>query len=206
MARRTAAQRLEDVALPQQWPPSGPALGEAITALAHHGRRRLLDELTVNGPAPVGALADAVGMAPGSASHHLRVLARAGFIVPAPDLATDTRQSWWRCAHRTLEWADDAFAAGSAGQELGRLAGRANLDYLIAAVRRWSSAPEQPGWDGTVVDALTQATADQCADLGRRLSEVMAQWVRECHEDGEARPDVERQPVRVVALTFPEAR
>lgn len=204
MTRRTADHRFDDLPDDVPWPPRGAAMGEAITALAHAGRRRLLDELTLNGPAPVGALARATGMAAGSASHHLRVLARAGFIVAAPELAGDTRQSWWRATRRTLRWSDDAFAPGSAGWELGQLAGRANLDYLLDAARRWQRSPDQAGWDGTVSDVLTQATQNQCADLGTRLAEVISQWARECAQDQELHPDHERRPVRAVALTFPE--
>lgn len=205
MPRQTAAQRHNDLPPDIEWPPAGEFLAAAITALAHPGRRRLLDQLSVRGPAPVGVLARATGMAPGSASHHLGVLARAGFITPAPELADDTRESWWRATARSLEWGTDTFAAGSAGEQLTELATAANLQYLLKAVVRWQHAPHEPGWDGTVSDAITLATPEQCTDLGRRLATVLEDWVTECRNDQDVHPDTARRPVRAIGLVFPEA-
>lgn len=142
-------------------------------------------------------------MAAGSASHHLGVLARAGLITPAPDVAGDTRESWWRAAERTLQWGSDTFTTGSAGEHLVQLASQANLDYLLSAVQSWREAPRLEGWDGTVSDTLVQATAEQCTDLGQRLAAVMQQWATECRSSPPQAGSACR-PVRAVALVFPD--
>lgn len=201
MTRRTAAQRRQDLSDPDhaEWPPTGEALAAAIAALAHPRRRQLVDHLVSHGPASVGVLARSAQMAVGSASYHLGVLARAGFIAPAPHLAGDTRESWWRAASRSLQWSEGAFASGSAGQRLTQLASQANLDYLLTAVQRWRRTPAERDWDGTVSDALTLATTAQSRDLGRRLATVMAEWAAECRADLREHPEAPRRPIRAVA-------
>lgn len=160
-----------------------------------------MDSLATQGPASVGRLARRTGMAPGSASHHLKVLARAGFITPAPDLAGDTRESWWRTLRRTLTWGEDTFAPGTAGAELAHLAGAANLDYLLGRIRTWQGHRGEESWDGAVTDTVVQATREQLDDLNGRLARVIADWSRECAEDTGAGA---RRPVRAVAVAFPE--
>jgi DNA-binding MarR family transcriptional regulator len=48
------------------------------------------------GPAMVTTLAQRTGSDPGRLSYHLRELAKRGFVEPAPELARDGRESWWR--------------------------------------------------------------------------------------------------------------
>ena len=58
-----------------------------LKAIAHPLRRRLLDVLRVDGPSMPSVLARATGQAVANVSHHLRVLAEAGLIEEAPELA-----------------------------------------------------------------------------------------------------------------------
>ena len=115
--RRTAAQRHQDLHPPRSWPPEGEALAEAIRALSHPRRRELLDSLSVDGPGSVGQQARATRTTAGSVSHHARVLANAGLVEPAPELAGDSRESWWRAVPTTLSWGRSSFRADSAGEE-----------------------------------------------------------------------------------------
>ena len=79
---------------------------------------RMLDVLSVDGPSTASAIALRTGQAVGSASHHLKVLAEAGLIVEAPELARDRRERWWRRATATrwsrAEFATDAGAVTAA--------------------------------------------------------------------------------------------
>ncbi|MDF2575782.1 MAG: ArsR family transcriptional regulator, partial [Agromyces sp.] len=68
----------------------------ALAALAHPDRARIMDALAVDGPSTTGALADVLGVATGSASHHLRVLAEAGLVERAAQDASDLRQRRWK--------------------------------------------------------------------------------------------------------------
>jgi DNA-binding transcriptional ArsR family regulator len=209
MTRRTADQRYSDLPSPAPGPPEGDALPATVAALSHPSRRLLLDYLGTHGPAPVGRLARATGLAPGSVSHHIRVLARVGLVAPAPELAGDTRESWWRHVPRSVTWDATAFGDGPAAEQLAQAASDANLSYLLDAVRRWRAAPPTPGWDAVVTDTLVLATSDELDDLATRMAELVAEWKRGCL----ARADAERarsadaapqHPVRVIALGFPE--
>lgn len=51
-----------------------------LKALAQPRRRRMLEHLTLHGPATSATLARALGLNTGSASYHLRELARYGFV------------------------------------------------------------------------------------------------------------------------------
>lgn len=92
MPRRTADQRHTDSVPSEPLDQSHPAAA-TLAALHHPVRAALHRILELEGPAPVGSLAARQGLAAGSASHHLKVLHRAGLVEPAPELARDTRES-----------------------------------------------------------------------------------------------------------------
>ena len=60
-----------------------------LAALAHPFRSRIMDALKVDGPSTASMLASRTGQAVGNASHHLKVLAEAGLVEEAPELARD---------------------------------------------------------------------------------------------------------------------
>ncbi|MER6545826.1 helix-turn-helix domain-containing protein [Streptomyces sp. NPDC001250] len=74
-----------------------------LKALTHPRRQRMLQHLTLHGPATSARLARALGLNTGSTSYHLRELARHGFVEEtakrqdstAADGATG-RERWWR--------------------------------------------------------------------------------------------------------------
>ena len=66
-----------------------------LAALAHPFRRRLMDVLKVDGPS-TAACSPAHRPGVGNVSHHLKVLAAAGLVEEAPELARDRRERWWR--------------------------------------------------------------------------------------------------------------
>ena len=71
-----------------------------LAALAHPFRSRIMDALKVDGPSTASMLAARTGQAVGNASHHLKVLAAAGLVEEAPELARDRRERWWRLVER----------------------------------------------------------------------------------------------------------
>ncbi|WP_069767394.1 helix-turn-helix transcriptional regulator [Streptomyces sp. LUP30] len=95
---------------PQEPSASEPAtpveLGDLATlkALAQPRRQRMLEHLTLHGPATSATLARALGLNTGSTSYHLRELARYGFVEetdgePRPDRGAEPsahRERWWR--------------------------------------------------------------------------------------------------------------
>ncbi|PBC95697.1 Helix-turn-helix domain-containing protein [Streptomyces sp. OV198] len=70
-----------------------------LKALAQPRRQRMLQHLTVHGPATSATLARALGLNTGATSYHLRELARYGFVeeVDRPaEAGGHGRERWWR--------------------------------------------------------------------------------------------------------------
>jgi DNA-binding transcriptional ArsR family regulator len=74
---------------------------EALKALAHPRRQRILQHLGLHGPATSATLARALGLNTGATSYHLRELAKFGFVEEAPGRGTG-RERWWRAPVRDL--------------------------------------------------------------------------------------------------------
>ncbi|NGN70109.1 helix-turn-helix domain-containing protein [Streptomyces sp. A7024] len=68
---------------------------EALKALGHPLRLRILRQLGTHGPATSTTLSAALGENTGTLSYHLRMLERAGLIEDVPE-RTGGRERWWR--------------------------------------------------------------------------------------------------------------
>ena len=208
MTRRTAAQRHQDTA-PVAAAPRDPSeeLAALLVAFHHPLRRWLTELLGVEGPANVGQLAARTGLAVGSVSHHLKALHRQDLVEPAPELARDTRESWWRLKPRSMSWGVDDFAAGTLGRRVAETAEIENFRFQVRAVQEWlRRAPsETVEWRTAAnsVDTYVPATEEQVRDLGRRLSTLVREWSDECMAAAAEDPDVPRRPVRAIARVFP---
>jgi DNA-binding transcriptional ArsR family regulator len=182
-------------------------LMDVLVALHHPTRRWLVELLWVEGPATVGRLAARTGLAVGSVSHHLKPLHQQGFIEPAPDLARDTRESWWRVTPRNLSWSADDFEPDSLGRRVADHAEVENFRYQVRAAQQWlKEMPDAPvEWRRAAgaTDSLVNATVEQLADLHRRLGEVLSEWSSECMDDEQRRPDAVRRHVRTLIRCFP---
>jgi DNA-binding transcriptional ArsR family regulator len=206
MTRRTAAERhLDSVPAPATDQADG--LAELLVAYHHPIRRWLCELLGLEGPANVGQLAARTGLAVGSVSHHLKALHRQDLIEPAPELARDTRESWWRIQERPLSWSVDDFEAGTLGRRVAEAAEGENFRHQVRAVGAWlnQATHDEAAWRQAAesVDTLAMATVDQLDDLGARLTGLVTEWAVECAADREARPDAVRRPVRAIARAFP---
>jgi DNA-binding transcriptional ArsR family regulator len=208
MTRRTAAERHLDSA-PRPAPERDPSdeLAELLIAFHHPLRRWLTELLGVDGPANVGQLAATTGLAVGSVSHHLKVLHQQDLIEPAPELARDTRESWWRLKPRSMAWSVEDFHEGTLGRRVAQTAEAENLRFQVRAMQDWlRQAPgETAGWRtaATSTDTYVPATEAQVRDFGRRLSTLVQDWSAECMADAADHPDADRRPVRAIARVFP---
>ena len=213
MARRTAAQRHLDSA-PRRSAgqesgdqESGDDLLDLLMAFHHPTRRWLAELLEMEGPASVGRLAGRTGLAVGSVSHHLKALHRHGFIEPAPDLAHDTRESWWRPVRRSLSWSADEFESGTAARRVADAAEAENFRHQVRAIADWLGHMHEVSVDwrraATSTDTIVPATREQLEQLAERLRQVTDEWRQDCLEDGARRAAAERLPVRVVLRAFP---
>lgn len=104
----------------------------SMRAMAHPMRMRILGSLRIDGPATSAMLARRLGTDSGQSSHHLRQLAKYGFIEEAVDLGKGPRgrERWWRAAHDTTSW-DDLSELGPDGAE-------AVQAFEAAAYREWA--------------------------------------------------------------------
>ena len=179
-------------------------LMDALIALHHPTRRWLVELLHVDGPATVGRLAARTGLAAGSVSHHLKPLHRQGFVEPAPELARDTRESWWRVTERQLSWSVEDFAPNSPGRRVADLAELENFRFLVRATQQWLKEMGQatPEWRRAAgsSDHLVRATPEQAEDLHKRLDAVLQAWAEEVKTD---HPAPESRMVRVTLRIFP---
>lgn len=177
---------------------------EAITAVHHPLRRRIVDYLGLYGASQVTTLARALEQQVGSISHHLRMLERAGIIERADDPTGDKRTSWWQPSRTTFSWSADDFADSPADAVLARSAERANINTQIGRLSAWHrTSSTSPEWDRSAfsTDTLTWASAEELAALSRALSDTIGTWRRSIDvEDG-----AERRPVFVFAHGFPTA-
>lgn len=74
---------------------AGTMTSAMLAALAHPLRRRMLQMLSHRRSARGADFADELGVPSNSISFHIRVLARAGFLAEAPELARDKRDRVW---------------------------------------------------------------------------------------------------------------
>ncbi|BCJ40203.1 transcriptional regulator [Actinoplanes ianthinogenes] len=75
----------------------------ALRALAHPARVRLLELLTLDGPATGRQLADRIGESTASVSYHVAQLVKWGLVEPATELARG-RERPWRATSRGITW------------------------------------------------------------------------------------------------------
>jgi len=206
MPRRTAAERHLD-SMPAPAPDHATELADLLVAYHHPVRRWLTELLALEGPANVGRLAGRTGQAVGSVSHHLKVLHRQGLVEPAPDLARDTRESWWQLCDRPLSWSVDDFEEGTIGRRVAETAQIENFRHQIRAIRGWlqQQARDERPWRlaAESVDTLTYATVEQLDDLGDRLTRLVTEWSTDCSLDVAKHPEAVRRPVRAIARAFP---
>lgn len=208
MTRRSAAERhLDSAPRPTADKTPSDELAELLIAFHHPIRRWLTELLGVDGPANVGQLAAATGLAVGSVSHHLKVLHQQDLIEPAPELARDTRESWWRLKSQSMTWSVEDFDEGTLGRRVAQTAEVENLRFQVRAMQEWlRRAPhETAAWRSAAssTDTYVPATEEQVRDLADRLIALFRDWSAECVAAAEEEPGVVRRPVRAIARVFP---
>lgn len=176
---------------------------KVLAALAHPLRRRLLDVLKVHGPATVSALAEHTGQAVGNISHHLKVLAAAELVGPAPELAKNLRERWWRLSTESVSWSSADFEDDPATSAVAQAAESLNLDRQASMVRAWLGNRDgyDAGWLNAAfaTEAWLHLSPDELEQLFEQLQAVVNRWsAREVPDDGR-----QREPVLVFAHGVP---
>ena len=175
---------------------------KALSAMANPFRARMMDALKVDGPSTASALAQRTGQAVGSASHHLKVLAEAGLVEEAPELAKDRRERWWRLVDPGTRWSRADFADDTAAVTAAYAAEALALQRQFERTREWNAnAASVPEWDEAAFATQNwmRLTPAELGGLSAEIVDVLVRWSRrEVPDDGQ-----EREPVFVFARGFP---
>jgi DNA-binding transcriptional ArsR family regulator len=170
-------------------PPRVRATVEQIAASSHPVRRRLLEVLGVNGPATASQLADHTGQMVGNVSHHLKMLARAGLVEEAPELAKDRRERWWRHVPLSLSWSVAEVRGDPIGEAVAVAAEHENLELHLGRVRGWLAARDgsdqyDEAWTPAAfsTDTWVHATPDELTELGEAINALLMEF-RASHRD-----------------------
>ena len=138
---------------------------EAMRALAHPLRLRILTQLEADGHGRAADLARTLGEPPNSVSFHLRTLARAGLVVEAPELAHDRRDRVWRNAADTYD-----VPRGTPGSD-------AVTHVFLDWVRRMVDAPAEPeARTGRARLMQLALTAEQAGELLADVDALVERW------------------------------
>ena len=171
----------------------------AIRAFAHPIRLELHAMLGRTGPLTAAEAARRLGISQALASHHLRQLAKYGFVEPAP--GQNNRDRPWRVTSTSQDWADAELTAEGAAAVgvLERVVVERALGALIAWNERRGSEPREWREHTGVSHSTVYLTAAELARLEEQLSELIQGFISERPID-----DVDSRPVgsRPVDLTY----
>ena len=168
---------------------------KVLAAMAHPLRRRLLDVLTVDGPATGSVLAERTGQAAGNISHHMKVLAAAGLVEEAPELANDRRERWWRRRPGQVRWSPQDYADDPAAAAVAEAADSLNLEHQISLVRAAMAGREgrSEAWQDAAfsTDSWLRLSPAELAEFAEEVIGLMVRWSRrEIPDDGQERESV----------------
>lgn len=179
---------------------------ESLRRVAAPDRIAIYDLLLRDGPKRVSDVAAALGMAVGSASHHVRVLSEEGFLRPNAHLIVDRRSRYWEAIPGGIRWrAPDGGApsnlvsavVGAQAAVHGRRDAiqKAWIDSSGAWPASWQSA-------ATDVDSVLRLDAAEAVELQTELLEVLNRW----RERPNSRPDSREVMVAVQVIPIATTR
>lgn len=174
-----------------------------IAAIHHPLRRRLLEILGVDGPATASQLAERTDQLVGNVSHHLKMLAKAGLIQEATDLARDRRERWWRSVPMSLSWSVADMAGNSEDELVAEAAEQQNLSHHVDKVHQWFErrGSYDAEWNRAAfaTEWWLHLTAEELVELSEKVSDLVAGFHRSINrDDGQ-----EREPVFFFAHGVP---
>jgi predicted ArsR family transcriptional regulator len=168
---------------------------EAIAALTHTLRLKLLNHLMTGGPATASQAARAVGDSPSNCSYHLRVLAKYGWV--AADESADGRERPWRALVTGfgVDMVDDP--DDPAAEALTALMVQQDQQEVREAMARFPTLPRE--WrDATTQNSYTlRMTAEEAVELAKRLDALIRPYIAATREDGPADAEVVRLGLQV---------
>lgn len=172
---------------------------QALKAIAHPLRLRLLGSLRMDGPQTASELGRRFDESSGSTSYHLRVLAKHGFITEDAD-QPNARDKRWRARHAYTKWNDADFddPVGSAAAQVMR---DHQLDNVVSASRRFDTERDTWGPDW----AAAAGHSDYAIRLSpQRLRRLRDRFLELVEEERAADPgDADTPMARIYLSAFP---
>jgi DNA-binding transcriptional ArsR family regulator len=141
---------------------------QAIRALAHPARQRVIDELYNGKVLTATECAELAGLTPSAMSYHLRALEKWGIIERAEETA-DGRERPWRAKAASLRI--DSTTGGA-----GRLAGHAIMRTAMTGVlEQFQELPEDDPWDdvSTLSRSRLWLTHEEAVRFGKELNDLV---------------------------------
>ena len=165
-----------------------------LKALANPVRLGLYELLVANGPTTTMSLADQAGVASGSVTYHLRVLASHGFVEAVESPGGDRRTSTWRAVPGGITWSRRQFEVNGAAQDVLDVAEQTLIDRRLERLRGWLASDLRHAggaWSDAALstDVLMHLTPSELKELGQELQDVLDRWVRKGGRAGESASD-----------------
>jgi hypothetical protein len=137
-------------------------------------------------------------------SHHLKVLAEAGLVAEAPELARDRRERWWRPATTGFSWTSSDFADDPVAASAEAAAAHQTLQRQFERARDWLATPvDDPAsrnWSDAAYATQTWLTLspEELQQVAEDVQAVFTRWHDRTVDDG-----VERRTVLAFSRAFP---
>ncbi|GCE78358.1 winged helix-turn-helix domain-containing protein [Cellulomonas biazotea] len=167
----------------------------ALRAIAHPLRQRILMELAALGHARAADLARATGEPANAVSFHLRVLAKAGMVVEAPEHARDRRDRVW--TNVAASYTVDP-GTPTAVRDVVRPA----LAWAEESFRR-ANQPGVEREDRILALTALALTPEQAREMAREVEALLDRWGQASLDAARATPDAQRATYQVLAVVAP---
>ena len=174
---------------------------QALRALAHPVRLKLLEQLMFHGPATATELAGRIDESAPNCSWHLRQLAKYGYIEDVP--GEHGRQRPFRAVPRGNSWR----SSGSSPELAlaGDAMSQALVDREVGELRSWIQrrTRDTPVWqDATfLTQTITWLTAEELAAVGEEIKAIVLRHMDRVVDPAQ-RPEGAR-PIRMLAWGVP---
>jgi DNA-binding transcriptional ArsR family regulator len=171
---------------------------EALRALAHPARLRVVDELYQGNERTASELAQITDLSPSAMSYHLRALEKWGIVERAEE-RKDGRERPWPAKGRSLSWSGEMSVAAAAAQDV---IAAGYFDQLREAFRRWTVLEPNESDTWREVAGLGRSfmwlTEDEAAALSAELSATIRKHLQD--RDAVHHPEGTRRVLCVIGI------